>query len=606
MRTLEASSRYLVGSGNELLLFRSWRAGSRAPVAYIGHSQPTHSGNVVALAESLCRLGLNVHAGDLRGHGASVSARQPLGHLDRDDGWERLIGDMRQFLSVSFEGVPWEDRLIVAPNISGLLTLELLKTEPDLARNIVLISPPPNQRALWMLARSFAKARSLIRDPDLPDEHTLHHLYTFLGAQLEDRKHLADVVSADRGIVDSLIRDPAAWPTPTLSYWLSIFRGFQQAWDWPRADRIRDGTRILLMYGAEDPMMGNGGFVTPMRDWFRARGAGDVQSYRVEGARSAVFLDERRLNVSEAIMAWFRDGALPKQIGERETANLEDISSRLLSKLGNPDLEAELSADALVELCYNAIQDEERWTEMIYRIALAIARSERGNAQQIEMLVTTLMPHWDRAYELNRQIMTNAALGVVLQDVIERFGIGIGLMTNDFGIVHCNAAFREALGRCAPGGHVGDDIQSVEGALRAIASPQFRSDVERGRGETVLVVDGEPVGIHFRPQTLRQTGLLRGGPSGVLVLRKPDTDPGERDDSRTALLQLAYGLTQQEANVALRIAAGRSPEEICTDLSLSIHTVRTHLKRSYEKVGVQGQTELGTRIMAGPVGWLSA
>ena len=606
MQVVEANSKYLVGGGNELLLHRSWRAGPRAPAAFLGHSQPTHSGNLVDLAEALCRQGFNVHAGDLRGHGASVSASQPLAHLDRVDGWERLVGDMKQFTSIAFEGVPWEDRLLVAPNISGLLTLELLKSEPNLARNIVLISPPPNQKALWMLARSFTKARSLIRDPDRPDEQTLHHLYTFLGAQLENRKHLADVTTADRATVDALIADPAAWPTPTLSYWLSIFRGFQQAWEWPKNAEIREGTRILLMYGGEDPMMGKGGFVAPMREWFAARGVFDISPYRVEGARSAVFLDERRLRVSDAIVQWFRTGDLPKQASERETANIEDISSRMLSKFGNSHSEGELSADALVELCYNAIQDEERWTEMLYRIALSIARGERGNAQQIEMLVSTLMPHWDRAYELNRQIMTNAALGVVLQDVIERFAIGVGLVTNDLGVVHCNSAFRETLARCVEGGSIPDEKEAVEAALRGVASPQFRNEIESGRGETVMLVNGEPIGIHFRPQTLRQTGLLRGGPSGVLVLRMPGADRKDGEDVRSTMLQLAYGLTQQEANVALRIAAGCSPEDICGEFGLSIHTVRTHLKRCYDKVGVQGQTELAARIMSGPVGWLSA
>ena len=606
MQALEASSRYVVGGGNELLLHRSWRAGPRAPAAFLGHSQPTHSGNVVDLAEALCRLGFNVHAGDVRGHGASVSARQPLGHLDRDDGWERLIGDMRQFTSIAFEGVSWEDRLIVAPNISGLLTLELLKTQPDLARNIVLISPPPNQKAIPMLARSFAKARSLIRDPDLPDEHTLHHLYTFLGAQLENRKHLADVVSVDRAVIDALLADPAGWPTPTLAYFMSIFRGFQQAWEWPRKARIKEGTRILLMYGSDDPMMGKGGFVSPMSDWFAARGIDDVTSFRVEGARSAVFLDERKLKVSDAIVRWFRYDELPHQAVENEAANVADISSRMLLKLGNSDIDGELSADTLVELCYNAIQDEERWAEMLHRMALAIARGERGDAEKLEMLVSTLMPHWDRAYELNRQIMTNAALGVVLQELIERFDIGVGLVTKDLGIVHYNSAFRATLERCLPGRSVPDDREAVEDALRALANPHFRNGIEQGRGETVLVVNGEPVGIHFRPRTLRQTGLLRGGPSGVLVLRKPSPETGEGENARSAMLQLAYGLTQQEANVTLRIASGRSPEDICADLGLSIHTVRTHLKRSYDKVGVQGQTELAARIMAGPVGWLSA
>lgn len=596
---------HLVGSDGTILFHRQWRGNRRGPVAFLGHSQPTHSGNLVDLAEGLVGRGYTVHAGDLRSHGNSVSQRQPRAHLDAETGWESLVDDLRRFTTVAFDGVRWEDRLIVAPNISALATLEILKSEPSLARNIVLISPPPNQKAMWMLARAFTKARAMIRDASQPDEHTLHHLYTFLGAQLEDRQHLADVTSADRATVDALVADPAAWPTPSLSYWSQIFRGFQQAWDWPRQARIREGTRVLLMYGSDDPMMGKGGFIAPMSEWFVRRGVAAVSAYRVEGARSALFLDERRLNVSGAIARWYESGELPAAGDGHELLAMEEISSRLLSKLGGGNPEGELTADALVELCYNAVQDETRWEEMLYRIALAIARSDRGNEAQIEALVASLMPHWDRAYELNRQIMRNAALGVVLQDVIERFDIGLGLVDRDFGLVHCNATFRDVLMRCGVLEAEADTDAAIGTGLRSLIDAGFREQAARGNGEAVLVHEGRPIGMHFRPQALRQAGLNRGGPAGVLVLRRPDEDAGYGDDGRGALLQLAYALTQQEANVALRVSAGRAPEAIAEEMGLSIHTVRTHLKRAYEKVGVQGQTELAARLMAGPVGWMS-
>jgi alpha-beta hydrolase superfamily lysophospholipase len=511
---------HLIGNDGTMLFRRAWRGHRGGPVAFLGHSQPTHSGNLVDLAESLVHRGFHVHAGDFRGHGRSVSQRQPRAHLDADTGWEALVGDFRRFVTFAFEGVPWEERLIVAPNISALATLELLKAEPSLARNIVLISPPPNQKAMWMLARAFTKARAMIRDPSLPDDHTLHHLYTFLGAQIEDRKHLADVTSADRETVDALVADPAAWPTPSLSYWSQIFRGFQQAWDWPRQVRIREGTRVLLMYGSDDPMMGKGGFVAPMSDWFSRRGVDDVCAHRVEGARSALFLDEKRLDVSGAIVRWFENGELPSAEAGHDLVEMEEISSRLLSKLGTVDVGRELSADALVELCYNAVQDETRWEEMLYRIALAIARSERGSEAQIEALVSTLMPHWDRAYELNRQIMRNAALGVVLQDVIERFDIGLGLLDKDFGLVHCNSTFRSVLERCGVLDPAADSDTAVTVALRAVLDTSFRAQAARGNGDALLVIDGKPVGMHFRPQALRQTSLLEFWCCAGLMKRK--------------------------------------------------------------------------------------
>ena len=89
----------------------------------------------------------------------------------------------------------------------------------------------------------------------------------------------------------------------------------------------------------------------------------------------------------------------------------------------------------------------------------------------------------------------------------------------------------------------------------------------------------------------------------MLRHRAPDRFDGT--DSQLGLLELAYGMTRQEAAVALEITLGRSPDVIAARLGLSIHTVRTHLKRGYEKIGVQGQTDLVSRLMHGPVGWLA-
>ena len=607
MLDVEARTRYVLGDGGALLLHRHWRGERRAPSVFVGHSQPTHSGNVTDIAAALARSGFDVHAGDLRGHGGSVSARQPLGHLDRHSGWQQLISDMQTLTEIAFENVPWEDRMMVVPNISALLTLELLKIQPDLCRNIVLISPPPNQKTLWMLANAFVKARMLICDPAKPDEHTLYHLYSFLGAHLNEKNHLADVMTPDRTIIDALVADDTAWPTPTLAYWTSIFGGFQNAWQWPRGAKVKPGTRILLMYGGEDPMMGLGSFIDPMKAWFGARGLDDVSAYRVEGARSALFLDEKRLSVSQAILSWHRDGKLAEQEAEPTTTSIENLSSRIVRRFANDTaIGNELNPEDLVELCYTAIDDEGRLTEIMYRLALAISRDDRLDAAQVEQLVSTLMPHWDRSYKINRQILDNAAIGVVLQSVIERFEIGVAMLSDTGRPVFFNDSYRKALQRCASDVALPCDESVAKATENLLRRAGIGASAQATINEAVIVVENDPVGFYFRPPVLRQTGLLREGPSTILVLRNPSDRTGSTADNRLALMQLAYGLTQQEANVALKIAAGLSPEQTAAELGVSIHTVRTHLKRNYEKMGVQGQTALVSRIMSGPIGWLGA
>ena len=158
---------FLVGESNQPLFLRKWAVdpgnrpaqGHRA--VFLGHSQPTHSGMLHDLGAGFRQLGWNAYSGDIRGHGKSTGSQTPLGHLDYEDGWQRAVADMRLLFERSFAGIPWEHRLVVVPNITALLTLEVLKTWPDLARHIVLISPPPNQRALAMFGKTFSRTRAI-------------------------------------------------------------------------------------------------------------------------------------------------------------------------------------------------------------------------------------------------------------------------------------------------------------------------------------------------------------------------------------------------------------------------------------------------------------
>ncbi len=53
--------------------------------------------------------------------------------------------------------------------------------------------------------------------------------------------------------------------------------------------------------------------------------------------------------------------------------------------------------------------------------------------------------------------------------------------------------------------------------------------------------------------------------------------------------------------MAQRLYAGRRPEQLGGDLGISLNTVRTHLKRIFEKCGVRSQAELLQLLALGPV-----
>jgi DNA-binding CsgD family transcriptional regulator len=63
------------------------------------------------------------------------------------------------------------------------------------------------------------------------------------------------------------------------------------------------------------------------------------------------------------------------------------------------------------------------------------------------------------------------------------------------------------------------------------------------------------------------------------------------------LLGKMFRLTKAELRLALQMLAGRTPAEAAREMEVTIHTVRTYLKRLYLKVGVKSQASLVRKLL---------
>jgi DNA-binding CsgD family transcriptional regulator len=74
-------------------------------------------------------------------------------------------------------------------------------------------------------------------------------------------------------------------------------------------------------------------------------------------------------------------------------------------------------------------------------------------------------------------------------------------------------------------------------------------------------------------------------------------DPDRPAQIPAAWMMDAYGLTLAEAGVALAVASAATISATARRLKISVNTVKTHLRRVYEKTGTSRQAEL-VRLMA--------
>jgi DNA-binding CsgD family transcriptional regulator len=234
-------------------------------------------------------------------------------------------------------------------------------------------------------------------------------------------------------------------------------------------------------------------------------------------------------------------------------------------------------------------------------IGLAVLRSEKqGHIQSREREVfTALAPHVRAAIRMQMVLegqgtaMLTGALDALSLAAFICDGRGDvkSLTRAAEAIVTAGRGLQLRLGRLLPS-KAGDQRALQEALDRAIlASPHLRTPML----QTLVITDtptcGPPlvldvIRLPLRTQNFnfsaRALVVVRGGRSSA--------------DDRAHLLQTAYGVTVAEAEIALRIAGGRTLEQIATERAVSVTTVRTQLKSLFGKLGVSRQAELVIRL----------
>lgn len=93
--------------------------------------------------------------------------------------------------------------------------------------------------------------------------------------------------------------------------------------------------------------------------------------------------------------------------------------------------------------------------------------------------------------------------------------------------------------------------------------------------------------VHVTPIDPNSVAAPTSGRVMVIIV-----DPERQPVPPAMLLRRLYGLTRSEAEVALLVMRGEGLSPIAEELSVSLTTVKTHLRHVFEKTGIHRQAEL--------------
>jgi DNA-binding CsgD family transcriptional regulator len=240
------------------------------------------------------------------------------------------------------------------------------------------------------------------------------------------------------------------------------------------------------------------------------------------------------------------------------------------------------------------------------RVIVSLNRSSGAGAftDHERMFFGRLVPHLQRAISMSARIVTATGADRLSQELMHRATFGIITLNTDGKILDVNPIARGLLRK-------GDTLYQSNGCLVAVqrsANSQLqraianvaRLQVNRTNCPVTPVLISQPDGLPLRlmlaPLVPRSPALNITAPCIVAFVFAKNAGPSINSSS----LSLVYGLTPAEARVAAKLAEGYTLASIADLYSISIETVRTHLKRALAKADCNSQTELVREVLLGP------
>src|SRR5438034_1539284 len=154
--------RLTAADGFGIAAVRWMPAGQTRAVLQISHGMAEHVTRYQPLAEACNARGIAVYGHDHRGHGASVDENTPLGHFADQDGWEKVLGDLRMVHQWAQDCHPQAPVLLFGHSMGSFVVRTYLLDRADTLAGAIISATgwrtgPLASALAWVARREAAK-----------------------------------------------------------------------------------------------------------------------------------------------------------------------------------------------------------------------------------------------------------------------------------------------------------------------------------------------------------------------------------------------------------------------------------------------------------------
>lgn len=275
-------------------------------IAHIVHGMAEHAGRYARLAESLTAAGFKVYAHDHRGHG-KTAAEEDLGHFGDENGWARVVGDLRRLLRKELDENPGKPLAVIGHSMGSFMVQQLMYEVPEWIAAVVLSAsngkPTPIASAGRLVAR--AERKRLGGRGKSPVISALS--FEAFNKAFKPNRTASDWLSRDEAEVDKYVADNRCGFMCTVTTWMELLDALAEITRPSNQAKIRKDLPVYIIAGSEDPVSEKTKGLYQLLRAYGEVGLSDVTHHFYPGARHEIFNETNRGEVVHELLVWLGD-----------------------------------------------------------------------------------------------------------------------------------------------------------------------------------------------------------------------------------------------------------------------------------------------------------
>ncbi len=272
-------------------------------IVQIAHGMAEHAGRYARFAEALTDAGFAVYAHDHRGHGKSILAGQPVGHMGAD-GFRRAAFDVHT-LGLSLEKKhPGLKRVLFGHSMGSFYVQRVIYEFPTSMHAAVMSGSNGKPPAIAALGRGITRAeRFRVGASGVSPLIQKLSFGDFNNAFKPNRTEF-DWLSRDPAEVDKYVADPLCGFAISVQSWIDLLDALGSL---TKPNNLRRARRDLPLYvfaGDDDPVSDRGEGVRRLVESYRTAGLSRLELKLYPDARHETLNETNRDEVTQDVITW--------------------------------------------------------------------------------------------------------------------------------------------------------------------------------------------------------------------------------------------------------------------------------------------------------------